>query len=1241
MRGGRAERSVLLENAARYRSKTLTRRVRASSARVGIACTSNADVIPAAASPPRTNSLRKTPIDRNLGKDFLRTHIKSARVKSPIYCAAAAAAVFCAVAPLSAQTAHADTDPVSLVNPFIGTTGDVNAFPGADVPFGMVQWSPDTTSRPPGGDYDYKDTSITGFSLTHLSGPGCLALGDFPVLPVVGDVGDPAHAAQAFSHADEQASPGYYSVGLGSPKIKVELSVTPRTGFARFAFPSAHAANILVDVSGSQAGDSDAHFSVDSPTELSGSASSGHFCGSPDEFTVFFVARFDRPMTAYGTWLQSVLRPGSARVDGPGSGGWVTFDASSNPVVEMKVGISFVSVDGAKANLAAENAGWDFERVREDAAESWRDILNRIAIDGGSSSERQIFYTALYHALLHPNIFSDANGFYMGFDGAVHRTRAGHTEYANFSGWDIYRTQIPLIALILPRETGDMMQSLVDDGRAGGWLPKWPLADTYTDAMNGDAADPVIASAYAFGARDFDAKAALQAMVKGGLAADAPPGQGWFIERPDLTEYLVRGYVANTHTNSVSPLPNAASETLEYSVDDFCIERLAQSLGDASVQRAFASRARNWLNLFDSSTGLITPRDADGAFVETPLTPAGQSGFQEGNAVQYSWLVPHDLRALFDAMGGDDRVVQRLDDFFTVLDAGAGKPYAWLGNEPSLLQPWLYLSARAPWRTQAVVRDIQTTLYLDEPAGEAGNDDLGTMSAWYVWSAIGLYPQTPGVPLLDIGSPLFTHISVRSEDGRVIEVGAPQASSEAPYVQALRFNGRPSTKTWFIVPASGATRLDFDLATTPNRDWGTGVGDGPPSWNATTVRTPPSTLAALSVTPASMALGPGESTSLTIRLTNARSREPVSAAWRLDVPDGLSVDATSGTLSSPAGGDTSTAIGISARSALAAGFYTVALTGRAANGAALHRSFASVQMIEPGSVPALAYVLNFSDASVTPIDLHSRTFGPPIVVGANPGDGAVSPDAATLYVANQGANTVSVVDTRKLAVVGTLAVGKTPAGIRITPDGKTVWVSDYADNDVRSIDTSTRAVSSPIPVEQHPEEIALSPDGATLYVVNQGSDDVTPIDVKTRVARAPIPVGRVPLGIVVSPDGKTAYVTNIGSNDVTPIDLRTGAPEPPIKVGMAPQQPAISPDGRLLLVPNSGSGTVTPIDLVTRRTKPPILVGNGPFYVMFTADGSTAYVAATGDNACVPIDMRTLRAGAPIDTGNFPIAVVR
>jgi predicted alpha-1,2-mannosidase len=672
----------------------------------------------------------------------------------------------------------------SLVDTFVGTSGTpvggpIDTFPGADLPFGMVQWSPDTPSQNAGGGYEYGDREITGFSLTHLSGPGCSVFGDFAILPAIGPIPtDPSSLRQPFAHASEVAAPGWYSVSLGTPGIRTELSVTPRTGIGRFTFPAATQANLFFNGASNQAGVTHAHVEVDGNDGLSGSASSGFFCGMPDRYTVYFAARFDRPFRQSGSYADR-------------RGAWVSFDTTHRNDVVVKVGLSFVSVAGARANLAAEGTSWNVIAVRDRATETWTALMGRIAVAGGTQSERRTFYTALYHVFLHPNLVSDVTGNYTGFDGRVHRVRPGHNEYANFSDWDIYRTEVPLLALLAPQQTSDMMQSLVDAAAQDGWLPRWALVNGPTSVMGGDSMDPVIAGAYAFGARDFDARGALAAMVKGASTATAPPGQGWYVERWEVDDdYLQRGYVVNTHTTSVSPGPNGASETVEYAYDDFSIARVAAALGDLAVYARFMRRSANWMALFDATHGSIEPRDSDGAFMHAPITENGESGFQEGNAAQYTWMLPHDLHDLIAAMGGTPAARAKLDGFFSQLNAGQDKPYAWLGNEPSLGSPWVYLSAGAPWRAQEIVRRALTTLYGDTPDGLPGNDDLGTMSAWFVWCAIGLYPQNPAARYLDVGAPLFTSVTLRAPGSPTVVISSPRSSDTNLYVQRFAVNGR-------------------------------------------------------------------------------------------------------------------------------------------------------------------------------------------------------------------------------------------------------------------------------------------------------------------------------------------------------------------------------------------------------------------------------------------------------------------
>ncbi len=1150
-----------------------------------------------------------------------------------------AAVIFASAIPARAAAPFV---PTLLVDPFVGTstTPDgsdvIDDFPGADVPFGMVQWSPDTPSQNAGGGYEYQDKAITDFSLTHLSGPGCSVFGDIGILPTVGAVTDPAHAQQPFSHLSEVEAPGWYAVTVGNPGIRTELAVTKRTGLGTFTYPNAQQANVLFNISSDQAGVNDAFVRISGRNELTGWASSGGFCGMPDRYVVYFVAKFDRPFASYGTWKGAQTSAGASAARGVGTGAWVSFDRSVNSVVRVKVAISFVDEAGALANLQAENRGWNPIAVRNAAASAWQHMLERIQVGGGTRGEQRFFYTSLYHALLHPNVYSDVTGQYRGYDGNVHRVKPGHVEYANFSDWDIYRTEMPLLALIAPREAGDMVQSLVDASNQDGWLPRWALLNSATSVMGGDSVDPVIAGAYAFGARDFDVHAALGAMVKGASDTSDPPADGWYIERPELRDYLDRGYIVNTHTTSVSPVPNGASETLEYALDDFSIAQFARQIGQTGTYNDFMKRSDDWANLFDTSTGLIAPRDAGGAFMNTPITDAGQSGFQEGNAAQYTWMVPQDLRDLIRGMGGNAAAISKLDTFFTQINAGQDKPYAWLGNEPTLGSPWVYLSAGEPWRAQQIVRQSLTTMFADTPQGLPGNDDLGTMSAWWIWGAMGLYPQNPSVRAFDVGSPLFTHVVVSAPSGPTIRIDAPAAADSAPYVQTLRVNGRPTDRTWVSLPMHGTLALDFNLGDAPNRSWGVAANDAPPSFASGPVSFPPSTTATFHASIPHAELAPGGSTSLSFEIANSGdAAQPVT--WRALAPDGITLSPASGSVDVTPGKDAHVQVQLAVAGKVRGGLYNVPIDGTA-NGAQIAHLTAIVR-VQGRETLHLGYIENRFDNTVTPIDPVTGAIGADIPAGNEPRDAVLSPDGRRLYVADRSGQTVTVIDTQQRKVVAAVNVGKSPNGVQLAPDGKTVWVADNDDGTIQAIDTATLKASAPIAVGKNPRYIAVAPDGLTLYVTNQGSNSVTPVDLRTRTVEPPIPTGAQPAGIAVTPDGKKAYVANFGSNDVTPIDLVRRAALPNIPVGVSPVVVAIAPDGSVALVSNFASTTITPIDVATGRAQAAIQVGGAPYGIAITPDSKTAIVVIRRDNACVQIDLRTGRVGPAIGLGTSPYTV--
>jgi len=1116
-------------------------------------------------------------------------------------------------------------DPAAFVDPFLGTgsaggiVGDVDTFPGPSLPFGMIQWSPDTPKRPAGGGYSYDDDRITGFSLTHLSGVGCFTGGDVPLLPVAGALPDkPGDASLPFRHADEVAEPGFYAVTAGG--IRVELTTTLRAGIGRITYPRGAAGHLLVKIAGSQSGAADTRFAVVAPDEITGAVTSGGFCGQPNSYTVYVAIRFDRPFTASGTWG-----------DGAIAGGRVTFDTSADPTVRLQVGLSYVDVDGARANLRAEATDFDVDRQRAAARRIWNDRLGAIRVRGGSRDLRTQFYTALYHSLLHPSVFSDADGRYRGFDAAVHT--ADRPQYAHFSGWDIYRSQIPLLALLAPAETSDMMTSLLHNGDESGQLPKWPIAAGHTDVMNGDAAAPMLASAWAFGARRFDLPHALDLMVRGAETVGAP-AQGFYVARPTAAVYLERGYVPNTQATSISPKPNGASETLEYAIADFAIARVAAAVGRTDVERRFHERSRSWANLFDTTAGLVRPRDGDGAF--PPGAPDfgeagfGQSGFQEGNAAQYTFMVPHDAAGLIEGLGGREAAQRRLDEYFTRLNVGPNDPYHWHGNEPTFGTPWLYASVGAPWKTQAIVRRIMTELYKVAPGGEPGNDDLGALSSWYVWAAIGLYPQTPGVPLLIVGSPVFEAVSIDAGPGRRIEIRAPGAAMDRPYVHALRVDGAETQKPWLML-GDRSVSLDFTVAAAPDPSWGAAPGDAPPSFGGGPVRFPAATRAFLAAAPAQLRLAPGESGRVDVVVDNAAGAAPASVRWEVQASSGLVASPPTRAVDVGAGATAAAALTVQAAAGTRSGFYQVAIRGRTDAGAVLATRHVLVTVARPGEIVPAAYVSNFADGTVTPVDLRTRTAGAAIAVGRGPDGVVVTPDNRAVYVANNDSRSVSVIDTAAGAVVATVAVGATPADVAATPDGKTVWVSNHGDGTVQPIDTATRTAGAAIPVGKNPQRLRVSPDGKRLWVPNQGSGTVTVLDLASRKVAAEIAVGARPFGLAFA-DG-AVLVGNAGASTLSVIDARSLRVTRTIDVGAAPAGLAAVP-GRHLVYVTVGSGGVVPVDTATFTVGALIPTGAGAYGVAVAADG-TAWVVHSNGN-----DVRAVgpggKAGEAIRVGNVP-----
>jgi len=458
-----------------------------------------------------------------------------------------------------------------------------------------------------------------------------------------------------------------------------------------------------------------------------------------------------------------------------------------------------------------------------------------VAVEGGTDTARQSLYTALYHVFLQPAVASDVTGQFVGFDGQT-RTANGYVRYQNFSGWDIYRSWIQLVSVLAPDDASDMMRSLVESGNECGALPKWPIANQESGVMVGDPADAILAGAWAFGARKFDASGAL-ALMKAGATNPGAACQG-VAERPDLATYLARGYCAVDGSGAPSGAP---SVTLEYAIADFAVAQLAGALGDNATNLAFLARGKNWKNVFDPAmqangfTGYVAPRvlaDQGGAPAFQQVDVGSSAGFVEGNAAQYTFLVPQDTAGLVAALGGDAQTVARLDAFFSQLNAGTDMPQAYMGNEPCILTPWEYAWAGAPWRTGEVVRAILDQLYKPTPDGLPGNDDLGTMSAWEVWARLGVYPVVPGVGGFVVGSPTFTKVTLAHPGSAPVVISSPNADLGAPYVQSVALNGGAAgTKAWIAWSdlASGGT-VSFTMGAQPNMAFGASQADRPPTF---------------------------------------------------------------------------------------------------------------------------------------------------------------------------------------------------------------------------------------------------------------------------------------------------------------------------------------------------------------------------------------------------------------------------
>jgi len=716
-------------------------------------------------------------------------------------------------------------DVLALVDPMIGTSGSGFVFPGPAAPFGMVQLSPDTEGPVAYTGYSYTDKLIRGFSHVHTQSMGVWEGGELPLMPTVGEVSTDVKAYQsAFTHATEQAEVGSYTVDLANG-VHAELTAGLRTGLHRYTFPAGETGNVIIDA-GRNVGDA-ATIGPDGQNDPGVIGASleilgdGAVVGSIREgsrdgraYVVHFAIRSDQPADAFGTYPSRGASPqaGARIVTGDGAGAYLRFaPAAGARTITLAVGLSFVDRAGALANLESEAdaAAFDFDAVREATRAAWRRELSTIAIEGGTLPDRISFATALYHAQHHPNVFNDADGRYHGYDLEVHRIGdpgdampAGSTYYANFSMWDTYRTQMPLLAWIQPDRYVEMLRSLHAIAVQGGRLPHWGWMDRYADFMNGNPALPVIADGIC---RGYVPSELAEALLTDGARLALDDGAGDTVAHRDPI-YRTKGYVPMDVSGS------GASATLEYATNDFSLALVADALGSDARRDALLAQSANWRNHFDPETRFMRPRHSDGSWEGDPYLPELPDGWREGTGWQYTWAVPHDPAGLFAAMGdapmpGEVFVQQRLDEFFSMPGLLAaphataeaqqkltlygiayyGNQYA-PSNEHDLQAPWLYAYTSQPWKTEAAVRAYQT-LYRPTPDGLPGNDDLGTMSAWFVLSAMGLYPVQAGSPVYTIATPLFDRITVSPVGGAPTSIEAPGASLANRFIGTASIDG--------------------------------------------------------------------------------------------------------------------------------------------------------------------------------------------------------------------------------------------------------------------------------------------------------------------------------------------------------------------------------------------------------------------------------------------------------------------
>lgn len=735
-----------------------------------------------------------------------------------------------------AQTATTP-DYTVYVNPFIGTGGHGHTFPGPVVPHGMIQPSPDT--RIDGWDacsgYYYADSTINGFSHNHVSGTGCADYGDFLLMPTVGEqqynpqdyVSQTEPYASPFSHENETAEPGYYSVFLDRYGVKAELTSTPRAALHRYTFPETTDAGFILDMDYSiqYQTNLDMQVEVVSDTEIKGSKLTKYWAFDQQ---ASFYAKFSKPFTY--TIVRDTLTDAKGRVQ-PRCKVLLKFETQKDEQVLVKVGISTVDTEGAKKNLEAEIPAWDFDKARNDAKAAWNTWLSKIDITTANETNKEIFYTAMYHAAISPNLFTDADGRHWGMDMQAHQGSVNEPVYTVFSLWDTFRALHPLLTIIDPQLNNGFIRSLILKSQEGGVFPKWELAGNYTGTMIGYHAVSLIADAYTKGIADFDLQEAYKACLR--VAEYDTTGIKC---PPEVLPFLMPK--AKYYKNTLGYIPcdrenESVAKALEYAYDDYCISILAEAVGDYENQEKYAKFAKAYTHYFDPSTRFMRGLDSNGNW-RTPFNPKASNhrndDYCEGNAWQWLWFVPQDVEGFVELMGGEEAFAGKLDSLFNADSTIEGElvsaditgligQYA-QGNEPSHHVIHLYNYVNRPWKTQELIDRVLKEQYRNEPDGLSGNEDCGQMSAWYILNSMGFYQVCPGKPVYSIGRPIFDQTVINLPEGKTFTIVTKNNSADNKYIESATLNGKPLDKPFLehkAISAGGV--LEITMTNQPTK-WG-------------------------------------------------------------------------------------------------------------------------------------------------------------------------------------------------------------------------------------------------------------------------------------------------------------------------------------------------------------------------------------------------------------------------------------